>query len=162
MLARFCGRPFVWRVLKSDRAFHRQFEIATIFPCRGRQIASKSTNTGDSDRSGPRPSLEFTTFHRLGLAGAALARDLARGQPILSSGQAHFRFGHLDRTGRTRIYLFGGQIRAWKLPRWSISASGPRESVLRRADSCRTRARPSPISSEPHAKIKSPWAFTQK
>ena len=32
----------------------------------------------DSCRTRARPSLEFTTFHRLGLAGAALARDLAR------------------------------------------------------------------------------------
>jgi hypothetical protein len=96
-VVRFCGRPFVWRVSNRDRAFHRQFEIATIFPL----AASKSWkyqgfgsrtadfHLGRSDQSleaarksqkcarqadlGHGRDLEFTTFHRLGLAGAALA-----------------------------------------------------------------------------------------
>ena len=37
-------------------------------------------------RSGARPSLELCDFHEMGLAGAALARDLARGQAILPRG----------------------------------------------------------------------------
>ena len=104
-VARFCGRPLLCRHSIVDRAFHRQFSCATIFPL----AASKSWkyqgfgsrtadfHLGRSDQSleaarksqkcarqaelGHGRDLEFTTFHRLGLAGAGFFKKGMRGAP---------------------------------------------------------------------------------
>ena len=60
LLVRFCGRPLLCRHSIVDRAFHRQFSGATIFPLGGWSIPEKSwkyKQFGDfSLGSGPRPS----------------------------------------------------------------------------------------------------------